>query len=234
MVDVDPDSRVFKDLCKHFRKDWAEAKGPCPDVNKGTILRIVNPAVSERFEKYRKGLPLFRRGLEHYYHGTKLKCRVDETLMFCKTTDCGVCGIAKRGFDPQKMGKSDVKFQRFGEGFYLAPNSSKSHDYTREYTSDTIHGILQCDVAQGKSTTWNRTPGTYRDPLRATIPWLESIHATVPWTTTKSYFTTPLRYVHVIYFYIAHCNITLCKWMILCFYILPENLWNFYTRREPS
>lgn len=150
VVDVDPDSRVFKDLCKHFRKDWAEAKGPCPDVNKGTILRIVNPAVSERFEKYRKGLPLFRRGLEHYYHGTKLKCRVDETLMFCKTTDCGVCGIAKRGFDPQKMGKSDVKFQRFGEGFYLAPNSSKSHDYTREYTSDTIHGILQCDVAPGK------------------------------------------------------------------------------------
>ena len=144
MVDVAPDSKIFKDLCKQFRKDWASAKGICPDVSSGVILRVVHPAVSVKFDEYRRGLPLLRRGIEKHYHGTKLKCRIDNTLVFCKIPSCGVCGIASRGFDPQRISKLD--WQRFGEGFYLAPNSSKSHDYT----SDNIHSVFQCDVAPGK------------------------------------------------------------------------------------
>ena len=172
VVDVDPDSRVFKDLCKQFRRDWASAKGRCPDVSSGVILRVVNPAVSETFEDYRKGLPWFRRGLEKYYHGTKLKCRIDETLTFCNDTNCGVCGIAKSGFNPGKIRKSAVKFQRFGEGFYLARNSSKSHDYTcDDYTSDytrhsdtVVHGMLQCDVAPGKKDNLEHNASDMQGP----------------------------------------------------------------------
>ncbi len=156
MVDIDPDSKVFKALYKQFCKDWAPAKGPCPDI--GVILRVVNPAVSQMFQRYRKDLRMFRRGVEQYYHGTKLKCRINETLTFCCNTDCGVCGITKCGFDRQKIaGRS---FQRFGNGFYCAPNSSKSHDYTK----GPIHGMFLCNVAPGKKYKSNYDARGLQEP----------------------------------------------------------------------
>lgn len=41
------------------------------------------------------------------------------------------------------------RFQRFGKGIYLAPNSSKCHDYTQGNPSHGFRAQLLCLVAQG-------------------------------------------------------------------------------------
>ena len=47
----------------------------------------------------------------------------------------------------QKFKTSNITFQRFGDGFYLAPNSSKCHDYTQGH--DKYRAMLLFDVAEG-------------------------------------------------------------------------------------
>ena len=140
-------SLLYGDLCKQFHKRWAPEKGQCPPIR--TILQIVNPALSLKFEAYLKNLPWRYRNIEQYFHGTKLNCDIYKYMEIC-TYQCGVCGIARKGFDPQQIRRN--RFQRFGPGFYLAPNSSKCHDYP--LGSDASPGgyksMLLCKVAPGK------------------------------------------------------------------------------------
>ena len=72
------------------------------------------------------------RTVEEYYHGTNLTCDITTTQALCHDQDCGICGISAVGFDHHCVRKN-INFQRFGCGFYLAPNSSKCHDYTQGY-----------------------------------------------------------------------------------------------------
>ena len=53
--------------------------------------------------------------------------------------------ISRSGLDPKCIRNG---FQRFGTGFYLARNSSKSHDYTQSYNG--FKAILLCDVLPGR------------------------------------------------------------------------------------
>ena len=53
------------------------------------------------------------------------------------------------------MGTNISRFQRFGEAFYLAPHSSKSHDYTIGHGEvramlcfDTLPGKKYCNIQQ--------------------------------------------------------------------------------------
>ena len=46
-----------------------------------------------------------------------------------------------------KMIQTNITFQRFGHGFYLAPNSSKCHDYTQGACG--YRAMLVCDVCPG-------------------------------------------------------------------------------------
>ena len=82
--------------------------------------------------------------VEEHYHGTKLTC--DLSKVPCNDEECGICGISSSGLDRRCIQKN-INFQRFGHGFYLAPNSSKCHDYTQG-----CHGyraMLLCHVSPG-------------------------------------------------------------------------------------
>jgi len=58
-----------------------------------------------------------------------------------------VCGIASEGMKEECIGKH-IDFQRFGKGYYLAPNSSKCHDYT-DSNRWGHRALLLCDVLPG-------------------------------------------------------------------------------------
>ena len=54
--------------------------------------------------------------------------------------------ISCTGLDRRFIQKN-VRFQRFGHGFYLAPHSSKCHDYTEGCSG--YRAMLLCDVCPG-------------------------------------------------------------------------------------
>ena len=142
-------SKLYETLCKKFERDWDPAKGPCPAIS--TILRIVNPSLEAGLNKYSESLPWLYHSKEQYYHGTKLECKITDYYRLCGGSSCGICGIATNGFDHSRI--SRCSWQRFGSGFYLAPNSSKSHDYPRNRaigTNGGIQALLLCDVAPGR------------------------------------------------------------------------------------
>ena len=141
-------------LCEKFRKDWVMEKGPCPSVI--AIVKIVNSTVSQKFEDY----PLKCYGIEQQYHGTTLCCDLANSANLCNDPNCGACGITRRGFDPSRIGSN--AWQRFGKGFYFAPNSSKAYDYAignrvganRIATRNTrCSAIILCDIAPGIKLT---------------------------------------------------------------------------------
>ena len=153
-MELNAQSKKYRDLCKRFQKDWAKEKGPCPSII--AIVRIVNPMVAERFNNYRSKLPAFYQGIEQHYHGTTLCCDLANYAELCNDPNCGACGIARRGFDPQRINLS--AWQRFGNGFYFAPNSSKSYDYaagnrfgaTVRDKNTHYNAVLVCDIAPGR------------------------------------------------------------------------------------
>ena len=85
-----------------------------------------------------------------HYHGTSLKCAVYQTNTVCDDTMCGVCGISQRGFLSEYKA-TNIKFQRFGDGFYIAPNLSKCHDFTQGHGG--YRAMLLFDVAEGRKHT---------------------------------------------------------------------------------
>lgn len=149
VVQVDTESKMYESLCQKFKADWDRSKGPCPLIL--TILRIVNPYLERRLNNYVEGIPWWYRKTEQYYHGTKLECKITDYYRLCGGSSCGICGIAANGFIRSRIRRSS--FQRFGNGFYLAPNSSKSHDYPINRSSsmdqDTFRALLLCNVAPG-------------------------------------------------------------------------------------
>ncbi len=111
----------------------------------------------------------FRSGREEYYHGTKLCCNIKRTRKLCRNESCGICGIARRGFDKNKI-RSD-SFQRYGPGFYLAPNSSKANDYAKgSYTA-----MLLCDVYPGRKYKLSQNNTNINGPPRR----FQTIYGTV-------------------------------------------------------
>ena len=154
VVELNAQSKKFRDLCRRFQKDWAKEKGPCPSII--AIVRIVNPMVAERFNNYRSKLPAFYQGTEKRYHGTTLCCDLANYAELCDDPNCGACGIAMRGFDPQRINLS--AWQRFGNGFYFAYNSSKSYDYatgnrfgaTVRDKNTCYNAVLVCKIAPGR------------------------------------------------------------------------------------
>ena len=125
------------------------------------MLEIINPSIKCKFDKYVKSLPWLYQTVEQYYHGTQLKCDMLDFFEPCDSFSCGVCGISKKGFNPNRI--SSGTWQRFGSGFYFAPNSSKSYEYPLTGRNDHSNGkhrwVLVCDIAPGcKYTLYNDTP----------------------------------------------------------------------------
>ena len=88
--------------------------------------------------------------MEWHYHGTSLACNITSEKKLCNLQSCGICGISSEGLKREFIRKNIV-FQRFGNGFYLAPNSSKCHDYTQG--AHGYRAMLLCNVLPGRKYT---------------------------------------------------------------------------------
>lgn len=135
------DGDEFSKVAEKFRRAWAWEKRPCPTIK--FIFKVTNNTLKQRWTAYRGTLQ--EKDVKELYHGTKLSCEITMTQKLCIIRSCGVCGISSTGLDPQCIRHG---FQRFGNGFYLAPNSSKCNDYTQSY--DGFKAILLCDVLTGR------------------------------------------------------------------------------------
>ena len=129
----------FGRVSQQFTRDWK--KGTCPKVD--FVYVVSNPALEARWSAYKQNLQ--DQTVEEYYHGTKLICNLSN--MPCANTTCGVCGISGTGLDRRCI-RNNINFQRFGHGFYLAPNSSKCHDYTQG--ANGYRAMLLCAVCPGR------------------------------------------------------------------------------------
>ena len=148
---MEPSSQQYTFAHKKFEQSWAKEKGSCPKVQ--GVLAVINPSIEEQLRIYRDSLPRWHKKTEMYFHGTRMDCVLDEFHEMCDKEKCGVCGIAKNGFQQKRISS---RWQRFGRAFYLAPNSSKSHDYCvmraeNSYARHTSYrGMFLCEVAAGK------------------------------------------------------------------------------------
>ena len=109
------------------------------------MFAIDNSSLEKKWTDYRKTLRI--QTSEVHYHGTSLSCDITTSRTICNN-GCGICGISSAGMDPKHI-RTNFDFQRFGHGFYLAPNSSKCHDYTAE-NAHGLRAMLQCDVLPGR------------------------------------------------------------------------------------
>ena len=148
MDNLDDDFKVVSEL---FTERWTNGE-ICPKIHR--IYSICNPFLQRRLEAYRQTLGRFQQS-EQDFHGTPLTCDIMSRTppSLCKQPSCGICGITCAGMDPNSI-RSDIKdFQRFGKGFYLAPNSSKC-DFYADANSNGHKGMLLCDVLPGNKYKW--------------------------------------------------------------------------------
>lgn len=131
----------FAHVSTKFKRDWQ--KGTCPGVD--FVFVITNPSLRGKWDHYRNQLSI--PTVEQYYHGTSLTCNITSSKTLCANMGCGVCGISSDGLKRQFIRKN-IMFQRFGHGFYLAPHSSKCHDYTQG--AHGYRAMLLCDVYPGR------------------------------------------------------------------------------------
>ena len=129
-------------VTQKFQCKWSYPKGPYPQIC--TVFTVTNTTLLQRWEAYKR--TLCYQKVEEYYHGTELACDITNNQALCTNRKCGICGISTSGFDTQQIG-TNIKFRRFGCGFYLAPNSSKCHEYTSSVNG--CRAVLFCDVCPG-------------------------------------------------------------------------------------
>ena len=152
LIPLKNDQNTYKEIAEHFKKEWIKLtpsmkKPPDP----AAIFAIQNKEVSLKYRRY--GTDIRRSGKssnsELFFHGTKLLCDLVTNKTTCDDPECGICGISLQGFDETRVGTNIPRFQRFGKGIYLAPNSSKCHDYTHGVVEYGMRAQLLCLVAQG-------------------------------------------------------------------------------------
>ena len=137
---------VFDQITSKFKLDWARAKGEAPEVK--AVFAIHNQTLETKWSAYKALLPFcYQYTEEDHYHGTKLCCDISSKQDLCTALDCSVCRISEDGFNEGKIRQNIPHFQRFGRGFYLAPKSSKCHDYTQG--AHTYRAMLLCKVLPG-------------------------------------------------------------------------------------
>ena len=114
------------------------------------VFSVNNPTLEECFQEHIKMLRIKRSPshTEQYFHGTKLTCNIMKDEAVCVDRNCGICGITREGFNENHIASNIPTWMRFGYGMYLAPNSSKCHEYTQG--AFDYRAMLVCDVAPGK------------------------------------------------------------------------------------
>lgn len=133
------DDSDFNRVSEVFSKRWEE--GTLPSIQ--FIFAINNPKLEKQFADYVKNCQ--RKKISKYFHGTTLACDITAKQAFCSDGRCGICGISNAGMD-----LTYIQRQRFGCGFYLAPNSSRSDNYVKSIHAQGCNAMLLCDVCPGK------------------------------------------------------------------------------------
>ena len=131
-----------------------------PPPNPDCVFKVWSPQLETQFKQYQANLT--DQTIEDHFHGTTLTCDLLSTKQACKNKSCGICGISRHGFDLNKIGTNISRFKRFGLGFYLAPNSSKCHDYTQGVT--THRSMMLCEVLPGNKYTVKKDQTSLKSP----------------------------------------------------------------------
>jgi len=149
LLKIEQCSDSFRDLLKLFVDKWDRRKSQCPEIVEA--YSINNKMLTSKYSEYKKQLKADGKNPNEsiQFHGTILCCDLLRNKVTCDNEGCGICGISKKGFDEKRIGHNIPRFQRFGNGIYLAPNSSKCHDYTQG--SHNVRAMLVCQVALGRS-----------------------------------------------------------------------------------
>ena len=135
------DSAQFSSVSSMFSRSWK--KGTSPPVR--FIFAISNPTLERKWGNYES--KLHSKQHNRFFHGTSLTCDITTLQRLCSDGECGICGISSGGLDPQYI-RTKIPFQRFGHGFYFAPDSSKCHDYTEG--ANGLRAMLLCDIHDGQ------------------------------------------------------------------------------------
>lgn len=139
---VDPRTGEFSKVSMKFSVKW-EKNGSAPSIT--ALFAVSNHNLEQHHTSYKETLSI--KKTEEHFHGTSLTCNITASKTLCNDGNCGICGISCAGLDRQCIGKN-IDFQRYGKGFYLAPNSSKCHDYTEGAFG--VRAMLLCDVIPGQ------------------------------------------------------------------------------------
>ena len=144
------DGPQYQEVEKHFREQWTKTTHdyPVPPIPV-VIYAIRNDDLTNKYRQYKQKTfsDSSKPNEEWYFHGTSIKCDIITSNKCCDDNTCGVCGITKNGFDLSFI--RNGRFQRFGRGIYLAPNSSKSNDYAKSNQYVNYRAQLLCLVACG-------------------------------------------------------------------------------------
>lgn len=184
---MEPSSKEFLKVRKKFKKKWSSNKGPCPLIVK--VLAIVNPALEDSLKEYKKSLSSWHSKTKKYFHGTGFKCRLDLYQTPCKRGDCGICGVSREGFQHVHVRE---RWQRYGRGFYFAPNSSKSNDYCSKPDDAKLMAMLLCQVAPGKEHTSRKNMSDLKKPPKG----CDSVHG----KSKSLLFKSVLNYDEIVVF----------------------------------
>ena len=80
----------------------------------------------------------------------------------CTHDGCGICGISTTEFQHSHI-RTDA-WQRYGQGFYFAPNSSKARDYCSKPENGKYKAMLVCQVATGKAYALRKNKKELKEP----------------------------------------------------------------------
>ena len=131
-------------ISEKFNTDWKAEKGK---FQVKFIFKIDDPNLKKAWEEYKQALS--KKEVVQVYHGTTCCEKITtEEGQLCQHTGCGICGIIQKGMDRLSVGKCHPEEKRFGQGFYFAPHSNKSDDYTSKNQLG-YRAMLMCDVILG-------------------------------------------------------------------------------------
>lgn len=136
---MDRDTSDFKRLDKKFMDDWVK-DGEADNVKVEHILKV-HPSKENALAFYAYTGKMNRESRSvrrQLYHGTPATCNLLQELNICSQSTCPMCSIVRESFNRDFIGVNlqGRKWNRLDKGFYLAPNSSKSHYYAAPGVSE--------------------------------------------------------------------------------------------------
>jgi len=140
-------SKTYGLVSEKFVSSWRIEKGPVPAIL--AVYEVKSLYIQQEWERYREVLVRRRHNTSTslFFHGTSLSCDIINSGVLCRNKSCGACGVSCEGMKEEYIG-SHTSTERFGKGYYLAPESSKCNDYT-DPNGRGQRALLLCEVLPG-------------------------------------------------------------------------------------